>query len=166
MKRLLVALALCLSLLPACGASDPRTLADEGATALSSGDYQKASGLYEKALAQLGDDSANPDWMRCKLGWIQAETRIDAGRAKDEFLKLAASSPSRVTDKEFSLVGSRLGDAGKLDEAIAVLKVGMEANPESLHLQALVKELGDRAKSAGSAGALDSLKGLGYVGGD
>lgn len=165
MKRLLVALALCLSLLQACGASDPRALADEGATALSSGDYKTAAELYEKALAQLGD-SSSPDWMRCKLGWIQAETRIDAGRAKDEFLKLAASSPSRVTDKEFSLVGSRLGDAGKLDEAIAVLKVGMEANPESLHLQALVKELGDRAKSAGSAGALDSLKGLGYVGGD
>lgn len=166
MKQLLVTLALSLFLLPACGASDPRALADEGSTALNSGDYQKAAGLYEKALAALGDDPSNPDWMRCKLGWVQAEARIDGGRAKDEFLKLAAANPSRVTDKEFNLVGSRLGDAGKLEEAIAVLKAGMEANPESVHLQALMKDLGDRAKSAGSAGALDSLKGLGYVGGD
>lgn len=163
MKRLLVPLGLIL--LSACGSSDPRALADEGSTALNSGKYQEAAALYEQALAQIGDPSS-PDWMRCKLGWIQAETRIDAARAKDEFLKLAASSPSRITDKEYSLVGGRLGEAGKLDEAIAVLKVGMEANPESLHLQALVKELGDKARSSGSAGALDSLKGLGYVGGD
>lgn len=165
MKNLL-AFAFLICMVSACGSADPQELADKGAEALNAGQYPEASACYGKALAALQTNTSSAEWRRAKLGWIQAQTRIDAAVARDEFLSLASANPTSITDREYSLVGSRLGDAGKLEEAIAVLTAGMEANPESLHLQALVKELGDKAKSTGSAGALESLKGLGYVGGD
>lgn len=166
MKLRLLA-AVCLFLLPACGGdTDPRALADEGSKALNSGNYAEAARSYEKALAGLGSDTANPEWKRAKLGLIQARVQLDAGRARDEFLELAAANASKVTDSDYNLIGSKLGDAGKLQEAVAVLDAGMKAHPESPHLKALRDDIGKRAEASGDESALQSLKGLGYVGGD
>ena len=44
------------------------------------------------------------------------------------------------------------------------MSVGMEAHPESVHLKDWMDDLGKKAEASGSAGALDALKGLGYVG--
>lgn len=163
----LVAVLLCVCLLPACGGGgDPQELADAGAEALSSGKYEDAAESYEEALEKIGSDTAHADWKRSKMGWIQAQVRIDATRAKQEFLDFASASPSKVTDNDFSLIGSKLGDAGKLSEALEVLTVGMEAHSESPHLKLLLTDLGKRAESSGDAGLLDQLKGLGYVGED
>jgi hypothetical protein len=163
LKRL--ATSFLLFLIPACGgSSDPQTLLDEGGQALNSGEYADAAERYAAALEALDDDPSRPEWLRAKLGWILAQTRLDAARAKDEFLAVAGAHPSKVQDRDFNQVGARLGDAGKLDEAVAVLKVGMEAHPESVHLKALMDDLGKKAEASGSAGALDALKGLGYVG--
>lgn len=161
--RTLAALALCF--VPACGgSSDPRALTDEGSKALNSGNYAAAAESYGAALAKL--DSADPEWKRAKMGLIQAQARLDAPRAKNEFLEYAKAAPSRVTDSDFNLIASRLGDAGHLAEAVQVLEVGLTAHSESPHLKALMLELGKRAESSGDTGALNSLKGLGYVGGD
>lgn len=163
--RLLVAVVL--FLLPACGGdADPRALTDAGSKALNSGKYEEAAKSYESALASIGSDTANPEWKRAKMGLIQALTRIDAPRAQDEFLRFAEANSSKVTDADFNLIGSKLGDAGKLQEAFAVLDAGMKAHSESPHLKALRDEIGKRAEASGDKGTLDSLRGLGYVGGD
>ncbi len=156
-----------LLLLPACGGdSDPRSLTDKGSKALNSGNYEEAARSYEKALAELGSDTANPEWKRAKMGLIQAQVRIDATRAKEEFLRFAEANSSKVTDADFNLIGSKLGDSGKLQEAFSVLDAGMKAYPESPHLKALRDDIGKRAEESGDQSTLTSLKGLGYVGGD
>jgi len=147
----------------ACGSSDPRALIDEGATALNSGKYAEAAASYEKALAALGENKSDAQYKMAKLGHVQAGARLDAASAKTEFLSYAQGN-SQVSDSDYSKVASKFGDAGKFAEAIEILEVAKKAYPESPHLEALVKELGDRAKQSGSNEALDKLKGLGYIG--
>ncbi len=156
---------LALSLLASCGgSSDPQALTDAGSKALNSGQFEDAAASYEKALAALGTDTGNPEWKRAKMGLIQARARFDAPRAKAEFIEYAKANPGKVTDSDFSMIAGRLGDAGKLNEAVEVLTLGTETFPESPHLDAMGKDLVKRAASSGDAGALDALKGLGYVG--
>jgi predicted Zn-dependent protease len=163
MTRLL-ALSLLL-LLPACGgARNPAELTDQGYQSLRSGDHQAALASFEEAIAAYGHDTVHSGWLRAKLGAIEALTHTDPARAKEEFLKLAAANPGRLTDKEFSLIGGLLGDQGKLGEATDVLKAGIAAHPESPQLQALLAKLGKMAEASGSADQLDALRGLGYVG--
>lgn len=152
--------ALCF--LPSCGGSDPKTLIDDGSKALNSGDYRAAASSFDEALAAL--DASSPEWLRAKLGGIQARTQIDGVKAMDEFLQLAKASPGKVTAEHFNLIGSRLGDASKLTEATKVLEVGMEMHPESPHLKALLAELGKKAEASGDPEALKNLKSLGYIG--
>jgi hypothetical protein len=163
--RLVLALA-SLLLFSACGGgSDPKALNDAGAKALNSGDYSAAAESFDSAVAALGDDTSNPEWLKAKLGAIQARTQTDAARAKDEFLQLAQANPSKVTDQHFSMVGSRLGDAKHLPEAIAVLKEGQKMHAESPHLQSLLEELGKKAEAGEDPEALKQLEGLGYASG-
>lgn len=156
-----------LALLSSCGgSSDPRELTNQGSQALSAGDHAAAAKSFDQALAVLGSDTGNPEWMRAKMGAIQARTVTDPERAKQDFLEVAESQGSRVSADDFSLVASRLGDQKHLPEAISVLAVGMKKFPESKHLQALRDELGKRAEAGEGSGIVDSLKGLGYVGGE
>src|SRR5262245_56565403 len=130
--RLLAALALSvLSLLSACGGSAPKTLIDKGSNALNSGDYEAAAKSFDQALAALGSDTSNPEWLRAKLGVIQAHTRTDAAKAQTEFLELATANPSKITDRHFSQIGGRLGDAGHTKEAMAVVTGGLKAHAKS-----------------------------------
>jgi len=160
--RILAAFALCLA--PACGSSNPAELTDQGSKALNSGDYEGAAKSYEKALTVLGSDTSNPEWLRAKLGSVKAHAHTDATKAKSDFLALAAASPSKVTDREYSAVAGALGEAKHFKEAIEVLEAGMKSNPESVALKGLRDDLGKRAESSGDSGALDALKGLGYGG--
>src|SRR5262245_38456881 len=162
--RLVFALASLVLWSASCGSSDPKALTDKGYSELGSGDYTAAVVSFDEALAALGTDTSKPEWLRAKMGAIQARTRTDPDRAAKEFLDLAAGNPTRITDKDYSLVGGRLGEAKKVDQAITVLTAGMQAYPESPQLQVLLSQLGDMAKSSGSSEALDKLKGLGYVG--
>jgi len=156
---------LCLTLLTGCsGASNPKALTDQGSEALRSGKYEDAADSFEQALAKLGGETSGPEWMRAKLGSIEAQTHIDATKATEDFLSFAASNPDRVTDSHFNLIGSRLGDSGHLAEAFAVLEAGKKAHPESPHLEALLNELGKKAESSGDPDALEAIKSLGYVG--
>jgi len=158
---LLLSLALCL--VTACGGgSDPKALTGEGSNALNSGKYAEATGHFEAALAAMGSDTANPDWMRAKMGLIQSLVHTDSTRAKTEFLALAASG--KVTDRDYSTVGTQLAENGKLAEATEVVAAGMKAHEGSPQLVELRDRLGDIAKESGSSADLDALKGLGYVG--
>jgi len=158
---LLLPLALCL--VTACGGgSDPKALTGEGSAALNAGKYPEAVGHFEEALAAMGTDTANPDWMRAKMGLVQALVNTDAPRAKTEFLALAAAG--KASDRDFSTIGTLLAEKGKLAEATEVLEAGMKAHAESPQLLELRDRLGDIAKESGSSADLDALKGLGYVG--
>jgi hypothetical protein len=149
----------------ACGANaTPAEEVAEGYRALGSEDHAQALASFESALERIGADAAHPEFLAAKLGSIEAWTAINPERAKDEFLELARSQPSRVTDRDFSLVGSRLGEAGGFEQAIDVVSAGIEAHPESPHLIALRDKLGDQATAAGSEGALETLRGIGYLG--
>ncbi len=162
--RTLAALALCLA--SACGgSSDPRALTDEGSKALNSGDHAAAAKSFDAAVAALGDKPSDPDWLRAKLGGIQARTQTDASRAKGDFLELARTQPTQVTADNFSLIGSKLADAGHVKEAAEVLEAGLKAHPDSKALVALREDLGKRAESSGDPELLKGLEGLGYVGG-
>src|SRR6266850_1060051 len=100
---------LLLSLLAACGGpADPKALTEDGYRALGAGNFTTAVKSFDGALAALGDDTSSADWLRAKMGAIQARTHTDAPRAKDEFLKLAGSAPSRVTSKDYYLVAKSL----------------------------------------------------------
>ena len=99
-----------------------------------------------------------------KLGLAEARIQSDPAGAKEAFLALAREKPEAIQDKEFHSFASKLGDANHLAEATEILTAGIAAFPESPNLVALRDALGDRAKASGDEGALDALKGLGYVG--
>ena len=156
---------LALLVLAACGESaTPAEEVAEGYRALGSEDHAHALESFESALRQIGADTAHPEFLAAKLGTVEAWTAINPERAKDEFLELTRSQPSRVTDRDFSLVGSRLGEAGGFEQAIDVVSAGIEAHPESPHLIALRDKLGDQARATGSEDALEALRGIGYLG--
>lgn len=156
---------LALALLASCGGgSDPKALTSEGYTALQGGRYEVARGDFDKALAAIGTDTSSPDFKRAKMGAIEAQIHLDAGKAKDEFLAYAKGSPSQVEERDFNKIGGLFGSEGKVAEGVEVLTAGMAAFPESVLLQALVKQLGDLAKKSGNAKELEALAGLGYVG--
>ncbi len=151
-------------LLTACGSKDPAALYDKGSRALAEGDYTQAAEDFGTALEAIGSDASHPAYLKNKLGYVEAQAHIDAAKARDGFLELAGAMPDKITDRDYNRIAGKLGEAGHLTEAVAVLDAGMKAYPESKHLEALLQDLGDRAKKAGAGDALESLKGLGYVG--
>lgn len=154
--------ALCLALslsLAACGGGggDPTQLTNDGYQALNSGDHAAAVKSFEAALSGL--EAGTPDFQRAKMGEIQALIHLDAGRARDQFLMHAEAFDA----KAYETVGSQLTTAKEFEEAIAVLDAGMKRFTENPKLQALIDEVKAAAEKSGDAGALDSLKGLGYL---
>ncbi|MSR63777.1 MAG: hypothetical protein EXS08_15230 [Planctomycetes bacterium] len=158
-------LVLALAFVPACSSSDPRVLTDEGAKAWGSGKWEESAKSYEKALAELGSDTTNPEWKRAKIGLMQAHTRTDAAKARTEFVEFAKAHPTQLSEENVNTIASRLGDAGKFEDAGAVLKVGKEMFPNSQVLAGLGNELSRRAKESGDSGGASVLDGLGYTGG-
>lgn len=156
-------LPLLLLLAPSCGgASDPKALTNEGSAALGAGKYPEAVKDFEAALAAM--DSADPDWMHAKVGLVEALVHTDPVRAKSEFLALAGGASSKLTDRQFSEIGTAFAQAGKINDASEILTAGMQMHPESPQLKKLLESLGDMAKASGDAQTLESLKGLGYAG--
>ena len=158
--RILGSLLLLLAL-SSCGGPDPDQLTQAGRNQLAAGDFAAAAESFDQALAALSDKN-DKNYLNARMGRIEAWCEIDPGKARDDFLALAAES-GKVTDRHFNQVGGRLGSAGNLTEAIAVLEVGKKSFPDSPHLEKLVELLGKKAE-AGDPAALEALKGLGYVG--
>ena len=105
----------------------------------------------------------SPQYFAAKIGEIEARATTDAAKAKDDLIQLSESGAA-VTDRHFAAVAERMGDAGKFEEAIALLDKGLKLHADSTHLDKLGKKLADDAKKSGDSGALDALAGLGYVG--
>jgi hypothetical protein len=152
--------ALCLTLpLASCGGGggDPASLTNDGYASLGSGDHQGALESFEKALAGL--DANAPEYMRAKMGEIEALTHLDADRAKDALLGLG----DRAGESEYSKVASNLTVEGHFMQAIDVLDAGVKKYGESPKLKALLDKVKAEAEKSGSSDALDKLKGLGYL---
>lgn len=161
--RRLAGLLVLLGLLAGCGSSDPAVLTDEGWTAYNSGDRAVAADKFEDALKAIGEDKSHPSYVRARMGLIQSIAGSNAKRAREDFLALAAERPNDIDDADFSKMANELYE-GDPAEAIALAQRGQELYPESPHLAKLVQDLGDKAAAEGDSDALQSLKGLGYVG--
>ena len=163
MRRTLLLLAL-LSLSACGGPKDPKALNRAGEESLAAGDSAAAEKSFSKALEALGSETGSPDYTAAKLGLAQAKIASDPKAAANDFLALARAKPESIQDKQFQSFANQLADGNHLVEATEVLTAGIQAFPESPSLVALRDSLGDRAKQAGNADALDALSGLGYVG--
>ena len=163
--RLTTALLALLPLATACGSSsDPAELTSTASRAISTGDFATAKADFDAALEAIGEDAQHPDYLRAKMGAIEARTKDEAKAAVSMFLALHKKLPDKVTAADFNLIGGRLGSAGNFDEAIELASAGKAAFPDSSHLDTLVQQLGDAAQASGSSEALKMLEGLGYVG--
>lgn len=145
-----------------CGGSDPKTLTDEGTAALHSGDAPSAVSAFDRALGAM--DPAHPDFLRASIGRCQALARIDPNRAKDDFLALAGTQPTRVREPEFTAVTMELIRKNSIEPAAAVAEAGIRIFPDSAAMKALRDAVGDAAKKASDPEALQRMKGLGYAG--
>ena len=155
--------ALCLLPLCACGGGgDARSTMTEATTALDSGDFAGAAAKYTAAMAKMTDADAAMK-LEAELGLLQANAHLEPKKAKTDFLALVEREA--VEYSSYNSMVSALAADGNFDEAIEVLKVGMEKLKEDEpKLKQLVQKVGDMAKNAGAAGALSELEGLGYVG--
>ena len=159
---LLASLALLVS---SCGgSSDPGELTSNGYKALGTQDFAGALADFEAALEAIGGNTSHASYVRAKMGAIEARAATDAAAAADELIELAGAMPGKVSDRDYNRIAGRMGDAGHFTEAIALLEKGKEEYPDSAHLDKLGNRLADEAKKSGDSGALDRLKGLGYVG--
>jgi hypothetical protein len=156
-------LALCALMLVSCGGNaSPAELTNDGYAALGKSDWKGAAGDFDRALAGLKTTDA--DYLRAKLGLIEALVHTDAPKAKSEFLALAAGTPSPVTSKNFVVVASKLAGERKFSDAIDVIEVGKQMYPEDTKLNEVGKALAKAASKAGDSEAEKRLKGLGYLG--
>ena len=85
-------------------------------------------------------------------------------KRQQEFQELARAMPDQISERHYSTIAGRLGDAGNFGEAVALLEAGKETYPESGLLDSLGKKLAEQAQKAGDSDALSALAGLGYVG--
>lgn len=151
--------------LAACGgSSDPKDLTDSGYRSLGAGDFAAAVADFDRALASIGEDLTSPLYLRAKMGAVEARAKTDPDRAQADFLALSAALPTQVTDRDFSRIAGRLGDAGYFQSAIALLEAGKQSHPDSTYLDALGMKLAEQANQADDPAAIEALRGLGYVG--
>lgn len=154
-------------LVTACGGdTDPVELTRSGSRALGQGDFATAREDFDLALQEIGEDPANPEYLRAKMGAIEARTKDAPDEAVAMFLALAKKLPEQIDAADYSRIGGRLGDGGHFNQAIELASAGKTNLPPSDQptIEKLIQDLGDKAKESGSAGALDALRGLGYVG--
>jgi len=164
-----------LLLIASCGGSTPADSVNAGFTSLNEGSHSEALGSFNAALA--GMETSDPKFTEAKVGQIRAQSYIDPAKAKADLLGL--DKASGVTAKDYNqivtdFVASATAGASKDEKAaqntigyaVEILTSGKQSFPEYTKWDGLIKRAGDTAKSLGAAGALDSLKGLGYVGGD
>ena len=158
--RISLALALALTLpLTACSSgSDPKALTDEGQRALGQSDHAAALASFEGALASMGTDS-HPQYMRAKLGAVEALAVIDPARAQTEFLALATAAGLGAND--YNSAAGWLASSHNFEQSLEVVHAGLEAFPEHAALEAVLARV---VEASQDDPALQSkLQGLGYL---
>lgn len=151
--------------LVACGggSSDPRALNDEGAKSLAT-NPSDALAKFDQAIAAVGEDSSNDQYITAHLGAIDAKIRLgEASAAKDDFLGLAGKHPELISANDFSAYSQKLAGKDPL-AALEVADAGMQRFPESPGLVAMIDRLKAMAASSGNDEMTSALQGLGYLG--
>lgn len=165
-SSLSLALAALVLAAASCAAGvDPKTRTDAGYSALQQKDFDVARDEFDAALEAIGDDEGHGYYLKAKLGRVEALAALDPGQANRELAALADAMPQKIDDGDYYAIGGRMIDEDKLSEAVELLTAGMERFPDSENLPRLRDRAGKRAEEQGDAGVLDSLRGLGYVGG-
>jgi hypothetical protein len=161
MKHLLPTLPLLALVFSAgsCGSADPKA---EGMSALQASDYGKAAVHLETALASL--DPGSPDYMEVAMGRCKALAHTDSQKAKAEFEKLATSQDMRVAD--YSEIVSHLLSAKQFMPAIEIMDGGLKKFPGDPKMILIKEKVVAQSKQAADPAAMQTLKGLGYLGGD
>lgn len=154
---LALALGLATLALPSCGGGNPQ---EAGKIALQKGDWEEAQEKLGEALAKMQPSA--PDYLETKLGELRARAHLDAPAAQSDFMTLAKGSSLGV--ENYRMMVDEFTTAGAFPEAIDLLKAGKEAHPDYPKWQDLIQRVGKQAEKAGDQGALDALKGLGYIG--
>jgi len=158
---------LLLTALASCSA-DPKSLTDAGYANLGKGQNEAALSEFEQALAEIGSDTTDPNWLRAAIGSCQARAHVDAKRAKEEFLALARTQPGRIVEGDFSLMANeflRVDTTESRMEAIKLMEAGKMMFPESPKLHAIGNAVYTSASRAKDDAVLKELSGLGYTGG-
>ena len=159
-----LALLACLPLtLAACGGGDPAEHTDQGYAALNSGDAETALDHFAAALGALGP--TDPGYERARMGEIEAKIRLRPDAAAQSFLAYATEQPSQVDAGDYHKVGVQLSERSALSDAVVVLDAGLKRFPDDPKLAEAMEKTTAAAQKAGDSGALDKLRGLGYVGG-
>jgi len=139
-------------------------LTDRGYEALGKGNHAEAMEAFERALESLRP--ADPQYVRAKMGAVEAWIRADASKARKEFLELATSQPEEIGSREYAAVASKMAAAKQFVAAIDVLDAGIQAHPEDPKLKATMDEVKAAAQKAGDPDAVKKLISLGYLGGE
>ncbi|QDV05368.1 hypothetical protein Poly30_08650 [Planctomycetes bacterium Poly30] len=146
-----------LATLSACGgdaAADPMAL-------IQKGDYAAAIAAIEPQLktVEKGTD-AHKDLV---IGYTEALSAENPGKAKDFFLKTMTEQKDFIDPADVKYVVNRMAKQGHLSEAIDVMDRGKKTWPEDETIVVVLGELQKAVESSGDKGALDKLKGLGYL---
>jgi hypothetical protein len=150
----------------ACSGS-PKSLTEDGYTALGSGDNKAALADFEKALDKIGTDTKLPEYLRAALGRCQALTRIDPKKAATDFIALATAQKGKIVEGDFTLIADGLIKANTSEsrlQAIEVMKAGTKLFPESTKLKQIGNQILAAAEKANDPASLKELSGLGYGG--
>jgi len=146
------------------GSSDPASQVNAGYGALNAGNPTDAVARFDAAIEAMGGDVSHAEYLRAALGRVEALAAVDPGAARNGLLALASELPGAIGDADYNRIGGLLASGGHFDAAIDVMDAGMKAFPESGHLAALLDNIKEAAEGSGASGALDRLKGLGYIG--
>src|SRR5688572_30364888 len=152
---------LVLALANCAGSGDPVENINAGYQALGSGDAEKALDHFAEALQVL--DEKDPNYDRARMGEIEAKIRLKPDAAAQGFLAYAEKRPENVDAGDFQKIGMQLTERKALGEAVRVLGKGRELFPDDAKIDEALKKTKIAAESAGDAGALEALKGLGYT---
>lgn len=163
-SAVIIALALCFA---TCSGSDAKSLTDEGFNALGHGDYKGALSSFDAALAKIGTNANDPSYVRAKLYRCQALGRIDANRARTDFLALAAEQPAQIHENDYGLIVDSMVKARTVEASEAALDVvdaAKKSFPGSTKIDAMVNTVGEASTKLNNPKLKNRLKGLGYVG--
>ena len=139
------------------GGGSPAELTNRGYQTLNGGDPGGALTTFREALAGL--EPSNPDYLRAKMGEVEALIQVNPEEARDVFLRLG----SQVDDGHYTTVASKMTSAKAYEPAITVLDVGVKRFGESPKLLEMLKRVREEAEKSGDEGALKALEGLGYL---
>ncbi len=158
--------ALLLIGLSACSGS-PKSLTEDGYTALGSGDNKAALADFEKALDKIGADTKCPDYLPAALGRCKALAHIDPKRAATDFIALAKAQKGHIVEGDVSLIAYELLHVDTNESrmrAIDVMVAGNTMFPESTKLKGIGNEVMTSAERAHDPESVKRLSGLGYGG--